>query len=98
MSTYVVAVYDVNRCFGGPEEGGWWYDSGELVRAVRLDRNEERAYAFARRLNAKLRSRTFGPNQGKRELSSVLSDGEYQADVFEGTAPRVFPERRPHYE
>jgi len=26
-----VSVYRHCRCFGGPEEGGWWYDRRELV-------------------------------------------------------------------
>ena len=26
-----VNVYLVHRAYGGPEEGGWWYDAGELV-------------------------------------------------------------------
>jgi hypothetical protein len=24
-----VALYDVRRCYGGPEEGGWYYDHGQ---------------------------------------------------------------------
>ena len=27
----VVTVYDVVRQYGGPEEGGWWYDSYDMV-------------------------------------------------------------------
>ena len=95
--TYLVSVYLVDRAFGGREEGGWWYDTGELARIVKTYRNEEKAYGYARRLNTKLRSRSFGPNEGKREISSVLSDGEYQALVHEGYAPKYFPETRPHY-
>ena len=26
-----VAVYTSGRAYGGPEEGGWWYDCGELT-------------------------------------------------------------------
>ena len=29
-----LAVYNVDRNYGGPEEGGWWYDSGRLVSRV----------------------------------------------------------------
>jgi hypothetical protein len=96
--SHVVAVYDCYRSYGGSEEGGWWYDTGELCRIVKVFKSEDKAYEYSRRLNAKLRSRAFGPNQGKRELSSVLSDGEYQALVFEDTCPRYFPEGRPRYE
>ena len=26
---YTVAIFFVDRAYGGPEEGGWWYDFGE---------------------------------------------------------------------
>jgi len=26
--SYTVAVYICDRAYGGPEEGGWWYDCG----------------------------------------------------------------------
>jgi hypothetical protein len=98
MTRFVVAVYEVDRCFGGAEEGGWWYDAGSLVRVMRVFRSEDKAYDYSSQLNRKLNSRVFGPNEGRRELSSVLSDGEYQARVFENTAPESFPDRRPHYD
>ena len=48
---YVVARYWTERAYGGPEEGGWWYTVGELEKVVLATRDEERAYAAARRLN-----------------------------------------------
>lgn len=94
---YVVAVYDVGLSYGGPEEGGWWYDAGSLVRVCRVFRSEDRAYAYCRRLNARLSSRVFGPNVGRYPKSSVLSDGQFEACTFEDTAPAGFPESRPYY-
>lgn len=46
-----VAVYEVDRAYGGPEEGGWCYDCGilesrEKIR-VFVDYDEARAYADA---------------------------------------------------
>lgn len=96
--TYIVSVYLVDQAWGGPEEGGWWYQVGELVRTLRVMRNEEAAYAFCRRLNHRLRSRAFGPNKGRRSISSVLSEGEYCAEVYENAAPASYPDRRPRYE
>lgn len=29
-----VNVYRVTRHYGGPEEGGWWYDAGEPLASV----------------------------------------------------------------
>jgi hypothetical protein len=96
--TYTIAVYDCRMCYGGPEEGGWWYDAGTLVRIIKTIRNENRAYAFCRRLNGKLRSRVIGPNVDKHDYSSVLSEGELLASIWVGEVPHSFPARRPHYE
>lgn len=36
-----VNVYLVHRAYGGPEEGGWWYDVGELVETRTCSNSEE---------------------------------------------------------
>ena len=33
-----LAVYEVDRAYGGSEEGGWWYDTGRLVACVPAER------------------------------------------------------------
>lgn len=33
-----LAVYEVDRAYGGPEEGGWWFDCGRLVACVPAER------------------------------------------------------------
>jgi hypothetical protein len=38
---YVVAVYECDREMGGPEEGGWSYETGDLVASIAV--NEEAA-------------------------------------------------------
>lgn len=112
LSTYFIAVYDVDQRYGGPEEGGWYYNRGSLVRIVKVMRAMESdnamssnnwdtfaPYVYCRRLNAKLASRAFGPNQGKREFTSVLSHGELCAEVYENEIPPDhYPKVRPHYE
>lgn len=95
---YLIAVYDMNMAFAGREEGGWWYDCGSLARVVKLFNNKEKAYDYARRLNRKLKSRTYGPNAGRHEYTSVLSEGEFRARVCEDVAPKGFPDQRPLYE
>lgn len=92
---FIVSVYLVDQAYGGPEEGGWWYETGELVRMVRIFKNEKSAYRFCVRLNDRLRATL---NKGRREISSVLSDGRYAADVHEDRAPEHYPAQRPHYE
>lgn len=48
---YVVARYATDRAYGGPEEGGWWYDVGELEKVVLATRDEDRAWDAVVRLN-----------------------------------------------
>jgi len=31
-----INVYKTSRVYGGPEEGGWWYDAGHPVSSIRL--------------------------------------------------------------
>ena len=109
---YAVGLYLVDRAFGGPEEGGWWYDCGELVSDATIYRDlirdmgevdgmphyfldEDAAYEHCARLNEVCLGSL---NEGRREISSVLSDGQYQFQVHEGTLPLYYPQSKPHYE
>ena len=91
---YVAAFYEVDRRHGDPEEGGWWYDCGELRRALRVTVSEDAAQAAAGRAN-RLMNRL---QRGRRDVSSMAHDsGCYAAHVFADTAPRLFPDGRPSY-
>ena len=100
-----VAVYLVQRLFGGPEEGGWYYDGGELCTAPELTAfgttfasgHEDRAVAMAAEVQAHL-DRDWNVADHARPLSSVLSAGRYVAQVNEGWPPVAFPVERPRYE
>lgn len=92
---YSVAVYLCNRAYGGPEEGGWWYNYGELHKLVRVFTNGEAAYMFANRMNTVL-DRFM--NKGRHPLSSILCQGRYYAEVYEGMPPQHYPQTRPYYE
>ena len=92
---YIVAVYLQDRAFGGPEEGGWWYDTGNHVRTMRVFGNESQAIAYSYRLNEKLATTL---NRGRRSISSILSTGRYGAEVYDDFAPKHYPVTRPHYE
>jgi hypothetical protein len=110
---FTVAIYLVDRAYGGPEEGGWWYETGKRIDGPcdGIDKPplpehawsqtfygpdaELRAMEFVIELNAHLDSTA---NVGRREISSVLSTGRYEAREYEGDAPAFFPATRPHYE
>jgi hypothetical protein len=102
-SFFTAAVYRVDRCYGGPEEGGWWWDRAVLVREAdgieiplpEIVKTRDEARAACERMQAKLNA---GINKGRRELSSVLSDGVYRACVCAGLPASAIPETAPIYE
>ena len=47
----ILAFYEIDREYGGPEEGGWWYDSGTFVRAIALHFDDAAAIAAQQRAN-----------------------------------------------
>ncbi len=92
---FILAFYEIDRRFGGQEEGGWYYDCGELVRLSRIFTTEESAYRAANRANRLLAH----IQRGKRGVGSVLyRGGRHAAEVYENIAPQRYPESRPHYE
>ena len=51
---FIIALYEIDRAYGGPEEGAWWYDTGELARLLALAPTETRAVQLADRANRPL--------------------------------------------
>jgi hypothetical protein len=91
---FVIGFYEMDRTFGGPEEGGWWYETGSLVRLHRVLCDEAKAHARAARANRLLER----VQCHSRPLSSVAYDGgRYRAIVWDGNPPPVFPVTAPHY-
>lgn len=31
-------IFELTRSYGGPEEGGWWYDSGNMIACIPAER------------------------------------------------------------
>ncbi len=89
---FYVNVYLTNRAWGGPEEGSWWYDTGEPVRALPTYTREkaERVLRAAEAICARWNQR-----EGRREPSSVLCDGYYAA-ASSGRRRRVTRTSGPH--
>ena len=96
-----VAVYETNRSYGGPEEGGWWYDVGEptenptLGILTRFFLNKKEAFAYRDSLEPIVEE--ANRSEGRRDPGSVLCDGYYAVLLMDGY-PRAYPEERPHYE
>ncbi len=91
-----VTAYFVNRCYGGPEEGGWWWDAYEIVETVRcrpqwIERTIDRLVGKHDRLVHRDRRGRPVP------IDSVNSRGTLQ--VLVERRPGQFERTtRPHYE
>jgi hypothetical protein len=83
-----VNVYSLERNYGGPEEGGWWYDSGDPVRSVK-------AYTDAEADSLVENFKQHYPSTGNRY--SVLGGEDYGVYVEDHPAA-AFPTERPRYE
>jgi hypothetical protein len=89
--TYINA-YNVNRFYGGPHEGGWWYDAGEPIASVPLREEDPTAVI---EWDAYLREKVGWTSQHDRY--SVLGHDEFEVRPDDYFA-RFFPEETPHYE
>lgn len=85
---YFVNVYDADRAYGGPEEGGWYYDTGEPVSSMRFETYNE-AVAFKESIRHRF------PRTGKR---GNYHGGEDYDIVIEDKFAEPFPEETPRYE
>lgn len=88
-----INAYSVSRHYGGPEEGGWWYDAGEPIASVpmAIEASEEAIEAMKRHL-----TKTIGW-ESKPNRFSVIGGDDFVIRIEEGPA-QPFPATRPHYE
>lgn len=87
--TYFVTVYEAGQGYGGPEEGGWWFDVGDPIRHYAC-----RSYDEAVQLRDELREEEF-PYTRKRYSVLGGDDWDISIDLVPG---RAYPDRKPHYE
>ncbi len=83
-------VYLVQLAYGGPEEGGWWYDTGEFLYGLPI-RNKRHGDRLLKRLRDRFHHLDDAPK------SNVNSNGEIQIYIERGRG-KHFPTRRPIYE
>ena len=97
-----VAIYEIDRAYGGPEEGGWYFDTGvpseEYAVNTRFFPEEatKDIQAYREVLDALVDK--VNEEENRRSPSSVLSNGDYlSVEVHEGF-PTAYPTHKPHYE
>lgn len=95
---FVVSFYLVDKAYGGPEEGGWWYEYGipadGFGKYARIFTSRVEAEAY----RAELEILLPGMNQGRPPISSVRSIGQYAVVIDEGEYPAPYPKYGPRYE
>lgn len=91
-----VNAYSVVRNFGGPEEGGWWYDSGEPLASLPFADGSTQEPAIEG--GKAYLSALFAPEfEGNRTRYSVIGDANLEIYVEDHPAV-AFPAETPHYE
>lgn len=78
----VVTVHRVDHCFGGPEEGGWWFQTGEPIENICVF-SKDQIIEELLNLHEKYESEEYAEETYDIELSTKY--GSY------------YPVTRPHY-
>ena len=91
MAIKYLSVYGVTRHYGGPEEGGWWYNWYRLKETLPFEENDK----TEEQLRAHLKAKYADEEEG--DIYSVLGGQEVhilvEDDPGESSSKEV-----PHYE
>ena len=109
---YFVNQYEIDRCYGGPEEGGWYYTSGEFIECLagpfkeRRDAENWKQETCPRGIPTEYKMGR-GPTDGVGPdgygddnylmRGGAWGEGSLEAHI-ETHYGKNFPETRPHYE
>jgi hypothetical protein len=87
-----VNVYLSDRAYGGPEEGGWWYNIRNVEQVFRC-KDEDHAKQVYDQMVVEYASE----NRNRRaDISSVLSEGRFEVTLEAWPGERS-PSERPRY-
>lgn len=90
VGTWHVTVYLTSREYGGPEEGGWWYDNYEFVSSEPASSKEE-AELRRDQINKEL------DESGRGESASRNGRRPYELAVIEEELREYETKERPYY-
>ena len=85
-----VSVYRHHRCYGGPEEGGWWYDRYELEGSIAFATHDE-AEAWLEKAKAEIERQNRAEAPARYRAMASLPDEDNEpcpANCPEGYIPR----------
>lgn len=98
---FTVGIFLVDRAYGGPEEGGWWFECAapatEFAGMTKTFKHEEAADRYHDRLRKMIKDNDW--NYGRLSISSVCSEGVYRAGMTRNSSTlKPWPKYWPHYE
>lgn len=88
-----VTAYAIYQNYGGPEEGGWWYDSGEALASIPCRTDAEVNEAIER-----LASLYKEQYEAEHNRTDSRGDGADLCICVEAAQGKHWPDVRPHYE
>ena len=106
MRTVIVALVHKDRAFGGPEEGGWYYDTftpsedPEHLQHMRVFRVSDTDAYYIYQIIDQLETiiRGEGWNDGLHKPESVLSEGQWlEPYAFIDELPCCIPKAKPTF-
>jgi hypothetical protein len=97
-TVWFVHKYEEQQAYGGPEEGGWWYDLRTPIEnwAPIACNSEEAAFELCRLFNSQEYQRR--DRECRYGYTSVLSHHETFYWFMESDSPIPTQPTRPHYE
>ena len=93
LTTRYVALYLIDKAYGGPAEGGWWYEYGILQYKLAVEGAEEVETAWA----ALQEIADIENEKRNSDIGQTNSDGRYEVLRYDNE-PLNFPSEKPHYE
>lgn len=93
---YWVHICLTDRAYGGSEEGGWYFETSQLIESMGPFSTRE----IADNHLASLQPHVDKMNENRPDINSVLSEGQYVCFVERraGTVGEVWPRQAPRYE
>ncbi len=92
----IIAEYSVQYRYGGPEEGGWWYDWYTFQRVAQRGGSKARLRDQAQTMTEKAAAEKKARRDYPRWSAAGSPDTVYVVERSPGRKQRQ--QRRPHYE
>jgi len=93
-----VNAYVVSRRYGGPEEGGWYYDCGTFLDGVPFRPDIEGSEEAAKKLLKEVWEPAYPPDPRNRQGRYSVNGGDDLELYVDDERGSNFPTERPHYE